>query len=201
MRAVRALLTAFGPFLGRAANQSQSVLEHCLRRLPPRWRAELLPADLGWVRTIAAERAADPRTSAWLALGEAGVDGPPLLERCARNRYDLREDPDSAAGAPPAGELEAGGPPQLDSTLPLDALARAMQARGHEVALSADAGAHCCNALLYFALRGARARTPPPRIGFLHLPRRAAEAPRQAQLVLDALAWLDEPYTAPAAGT
>jgi len=187
---VRALLTAFGPFRGRVANQSQTVLEQCLRRLPPNWRAELLPVDLRWVREIAAQRVADSGLGAWLALGEAGEDGEPRLELRARNRYDLRDDAESAAEQALEGEVIARGPREFEVSLACEELAKAMRARGHALALSEDAGSHCCNALLYSALHAASGRASAPIIGFLHLPRRAAEAPQQARLVLDALAWL-----------
>jgi pyroglutamyl-peptidase len=187
---VRALLTAFAPFRGRASNQSQAVLEHCVRRLTPPWRAELLPVDLGWVRQLAPQRVADPALVAWLALGEAGEDGEPRLELRARNAYDLRDDAESAAGEPPSGAVQPDGPPELAAMLPCADLAAALRARGHALTTSDDAGAHCCNALLYCALRAASVRAPAPWIGFLHLPRRPAEAPQQARLVLDALTWI-----------
>ena len=188
---MRALLTAFGPFAGRAVNQSQSVLELALRRLPAGWRAELLPVDLVWVRSLAAQRVGQSDLRIWLALGEAGEDGEARLELHARNHYDLRSDAASAAGEALQGELIAGAAGMLDCDLASEGLATQMRARGHALRLSEDAGAHCCNALLYCALHAAAARRPPPVIGFLHLPRRAAEAPEQARLVLDLLAALD----------
>lgn len=192
---MRALLTAFGPFRGRPANQSQGVLERCARRLPEPWRAELLPVDLGWVRALALQRAGDPALVAWLALGEAGEDGgpgPPRLESLARNRYDLREDEESAAGEPLAGEVEAGGPAEAFAPASCLELAAWLRGRGHGIGVSRDAGAHCCNALLYASLRAGAARAPAPWIGFLHLPRRASETAEQARLVLDALGWIGE---------
>ncbi len=188
---MRALLTAFGPFMDREQNQSQMVLELCLRRLPQPWRAQLLPVHLPWVLELAAARAADPDLAVWLAMGEAGEAGDPCLETRARNAYDLRRDASSAGGLAPEGPLEAAGPATVSALFPAEALARHLTARGHRLGLSADAGAHCCNALLYAATRVGARRRDAPRIGFLHLPRRPEEAALQAALVLDALRALD----------
>lgn len=188
---MRALLTAFAPFRGRDVNQSQSVLEQCLRRLPMPWRAELLPVDLAWVREMAAERAADPALTAWLALGEAGEEGEPRFELQAHNAYDLRDDLASSGAERPQGTLLADGPPLLAATWPSEECSTAMRGRGHALTTSMDAGRHCCNALLYVALHAAAQRTPAPLIGFLHLPRRPAESTAQARLVLDALGWMN----------
>lgn len=184
---MRALLTAFGPFLGRDQNQSQAVMELCLRRLPEPWRAQLLPVQLPWVLLLAKQRAADPRLRVWLAMGEAGEDGEPVLETRARNRYDLRGDPESAGDAPLTGELEPAGPAELPTPVPAAALAARLRQAGHGIGLSEEAGSHCCNALLYAATRAALAQPSPPRILFLHLPRQPARAAQQAELVLAAM--------------
>lgn len=191
MAPVRALLTAFGPFGGRDQNQSQQVLEHCLRRLPEPWRAQLLPVQLDPLRAMVRAQAQRADLRLWLALGEAGRDGPPVLELDARNRCDFRQDPASAGGAGLQGAVEEGGPERIALAAPVARLAAALRAGGHDLELSTDAGSHCCNALLYAAARAAAAAGPEaPWILFLHLPRRPEALPAQAGLVLDALAWL-----------
>lgn len=189
---MRALLTAFGPFLGRDANQSQSVLELCLRRLPPPWKAELLPVDLAWVREISARRTRSPELEVWLALGEAGENGTPRIETCGRNHFDLNRDPASAGEEVLAGPLVIEGPRSLPTTLPVAELAEYLRNQGHELTLSADSGSHCCNALLYCGLHAVAGRARPPWIGFLHLPRRAQDLKSQALMIHDALVWIGE---------
>lgn len=188
---MRALLTAFGPFQGRDQNQSQLVLEQCLRRLPEPWRAQLLPVHLPLLRAQVATQARRPDLQIWLALGECGTEGPPLLETRARNRHDFGADLDSAGGGAPRGVLEEGGPEEVASAGPAAELAAALGARGHAIALSQDAGSHCCNGLLYLAARALGAGAPErPWVLFLHLPRRAEDQAAQARLVLDGLDWL-----------
>ena len=57
--------------------------------------------------------------------------------------------------------------------------------------LSQDAGAHCCNGVLWLATRrAAMSGAPRPWMGFLHLPRQPEQRPQQAALVQAAVAWL-----------
>lgn len=188
---MRALLTAFGPFLGRPENQSQQVLEHVLRRMPEPWRAQLLPAHLGQLRLLVAGAARRGDLQVWLALGESGLEGLPALETLARNRYDFSGDPASAGGGDHLGELEEGGPERIDLSSPASLLAAGLRERGHALALSEDAGSHCCNGLLYLASRAFAADPQDQRqVYFLHLPRRPEQLAAQARLVHDALSWL-----------
>ena len=149
------------------------------------------PAELPWVRQRAAACAADAGLIAWLALGEAGEQGPARLEARAANAFDLRDDPEAAAGGAEQGALDPQGPAEVEAAFPCAALTEHLRSRGHRLGdPSRDAGRHCCNALLYLATRVASGRRPAPPIGFLHLPRRREEVPRLAALVRDALAWL-----------
>lgn len=188
---MRALLTAFGPFQGRSQNQSQQVLEQCLRRLPEPWRAQLLPVHLPQLRAQVVGHARRADLEVWLALGESGIEGLPRLEAVARNHHDFGADAESAGGGALSGVLEEGGPEQVRIDGVAGALAADLSARGHAVELSEDAGRHCCNALLYLALRSLEPDEPGrPRVLLLHLPRRSEDVPAQARLVLDALAWM-----------
>jgi pyrrolidone-carboxylate peptidase len=191
MARVRALITAFGPFQGREQNQSQLVLEHCLRRLSDPWRAQLLPVHLPQLRAQIAANARIADLRIWLALGECSTVGPALLETRARNHYDFGADVLSAGGEAGSGALEAAGPEQVETSSVSSALFDFLVQRGHALQLSQDAGQHACNALIYLAQR-AQAAGGSSSLGlvFVHLPRRAEDLGAQVQLVLDAMSWL-----------
>ncbi len=187
------LLTAYGPFQGREMNQSLQVLE-VLRResaFPESWEREVWPVRLPEVRRRVQERMAHP-PSVWLALGESGKEPPCRLETRGHNRFDLEHDDASADGGPSSGILCPEDPPALRAHWPFETLASALKEQGHAVALSSDAGSHCCNALLYLATLEAQQRTCRPWVGFLHLPRLPEATESQARLVLDAVRWLHE---------
>jgi pyroglutamyl-peptidase len=150
------IVTGFEPFDGRAINRSLQVVE----RLGPRFERVRLPVEYARIsELIPALLARRPR--ALLLLGEA--DRPRLtLERVARNACNR-------AHADNAGErrdvVERGGPVALAATWDIDrtlAAARTVV----DAAISDDAGAYCCNAALYCALR-AGGSIP---IGFVHVP-------------------------------
>lgn len=188
---MRALITAFAPFQGRDQNQSQLVLEHCLRRLADPWRAQLLPVHLPQLRAQIAANARLADLHVWLALGECGAEGPARCETRARNRYDLGDDEVSAGGEARAGLLETAGPEQVECSSRSAALQAFLLERGHVLDLSQDAGQHACNALIYLGTR-AQAAGGPDGLGilFLHLPRRPEEVGAQSRMALDAMAWL-----------
>ena len=187
-----ALLTAYEPFLGRPQNQSQEVVRLAAARedFPAACRVEFWPAILPQLEARGEQAlAAAPRF--WLAVGEAGEDGVPLLETVARNHFDLGEDAAAADGGPASGVLEPGGPEQVQAHWPAAALAEHLRSQGHQVELSQDAGAHCCNGVLWLATRrAAMSGAPRPWMGFLHLPRQPEQRPQQAALVQAAVAWL-----------
>jgi pyrrolidone-carboxylate peptidase len=216
----RGMLTAFRPFMGREQNQSQLVCEGLVAAdaLPKTCGQELWPVDLAALACRAKERLADraenlvagraeerlagagPSLSAepplkyWLALGEAGRDGVPLLETLAYNSFDLAKDPSSAGKGAVCGVLQPMAPPTLLAHWPAAALREHLLESGFDVDLSCDAGRHCCNALLFEATFAALDLRPRPWIGFLHLPRCADELDQQVKLVAAALAWLDQQF-------
>jgi pyroglutamyl-peptidase len=185
------LLTAYGPFQGREMNQSLRVLEALEHEssFPESWKREVWPVRLPEVRQRVQETMAHP-PAVWLALGESGQELPCRLETRGHNRFDLEHDEASADGGPASGNLLPQGPTALRAHWPFDALAMALQTQGHAVELSADAGSHCCNALLYLATLEAQKQTCRPWVGFLHLTRQPEDTEVQVQLVLDAVGWL-----------
>lgn len=157
------LVTAFGPFGGRATNASSLVLQR-LRETDAAIRTRTFPVDLveaprrlGWaVKTL--------RPRALVLLGEAGNAARVCLENRAWNELDFTI-PDVAGRQPRGEKIEQGAGAFLETSLDLAALRAALVAAGHEVEISTDPGRYLCNRLYYAALSGCSV----PCV-FVHLP-------------------------------
>jgi pyroglutamyl-peptidase len=159
------LLTAFEPFDGTGVNSSLRVLEEYLARhaggrpvasavLPVRYDDDTA-AVLSGIRRV--------RPRAVLHLGQC-PGARPAAELVAVN-LRVRE-----RGGEPEPILPQG-PAAYFSTMPMTALAAAMDAVGCATDLSAHAGTYLCNHVLYQSLHRAATAGPAVPAGFLHLPR------------------------------
>ena len=181
---MRIVVAAFEPFDGRRVNRSWLAVERVAARPDlERVRLPVVFAELA-VRVPELARRAD----ALLLVGEARR--PALsIERRAKNVVgDARAD---NAGARPSGPIEPDGPAELTATWDAARVLAAARAAGARADVSDDAGAFCCNAALYHALRAAPASTP---VGFLHVPHarwprgpRVARVARAIEAILAAL--------------
>jgi pyroglutamyl-peptidase len=99
-------------------------------------------------------------------FGVSGKAGEITIERLARCR-SAPDFPDAAGYAPLSGRAYRSGPDALSATLPVEAIASALQAAKIPVALSDDAGIYVCNATLYRSLYAARGDR---LAGFVHVP-------------------------------
>lgn len=161
MSATRVLLTAFGPFDGRAVNGSATLLRAIAAAHPPGIELRTLVLPVVWG---AVEGTALPVLAAWdpqviLGLGEGGP-GRIAIETTARN---CRERPDTTGHPPPTPVIDPAGPDVACARLALPPdLWRPAPPR---IVTSDDAGTFLCNNALF---RYARSRAS--RAGFLHLP-------------------------------
>jgi len=160
--AKRILVTAFGPFEGRAENASHLALME-LKRTMPSIRTRLLPVDsvAAPARLRQAVRVIQP--DLLILLGEAAGSRAIRLETSAWNSLDFRI-PDNAGRQPREVSIEPGGPVVLKSTLPLAELCRSLEMAAHTVTLSSDPGRYLCNQIYYIS-RGMMERSL-----FIHLP-------------------------------
>jgi len=152
------IVTGFEPFEGRAHNRSWQAVERMAAQLAI--ERVCLPVDYARLAELVPALAARAR-DALLLVGE--TSRPTIcIERIANNACDpARRDNAGALGTP------FDGPPELRATWDADrALAAARTVAAAE--LSDHAGAYCCNAALYHALRAA---PPGLRVGFVHVPR------------------------------
>lgn len=177
----RILVSSFGPFGAHAVNASAEVA----RRL---WEegvdgAELITLELPVVRFEAARRLVDAfdRTRPDLAimLGIAETRDRITPERVAINVDDYRI-PDNGGNAPSEEPVVPGGPAAYFSTLPVKAMAAAINAAGVPAEVSNSAGTYLCNHVSYALLHHVERTGAPSRAGFVHIPQMREVAPAGA---------------------
>ncbi len=160
-----------------ARNTSEDVLREVARRKVRGVEDAVLPTEYaragsGIVRLIG-ERSPDLVVMLGMGRAAAGLQ----LERVALNLDDSTS-PDNAGEVRRAMPIVPGGPAAYWSTLPLDPLAEALQARGVSAVLSRDAGAFVCNHVFYTARHFVADRQLDVACGFVHLPRGTDQRPR-----------------------
>lgn len=170
------LITGFGPFPGHPQNASALlaplVAEAAARRLngyevkavilPVEWQAgpALLDDTMRAIRPVLAIHFGVSRRARGFAIEQRAVNI--AAASC-----------DAAGATNDTGELCAGGPPELQSTLPSALILQRLRRLGIPAETSRDAGRYLCNAILYRSLSDARDRPIPgvsSRRGFVHLP-------------------------------
>lgn len=176
------LLTAFGPFGGRRENASSLVLQGIKPQFPG-VRTRILPVDsvLGPARLRQALATIRPR--AVVMLGEAAGSNTIRLETTAWNSLDFRI-PDIAGRMPSDRPIEAGGPDQIGSTLPIESLRQRLEKGGHQVTLSDDPGRYLCNQVFFLARSWLERWAPGCPAGFIHLPLESDYPTKRATLAI-----------------
>ena len=102
-----------------------------------------------------------------IAVGQAGGRASVTPERIAVNIRDARIEDNG--GNQPHGEFVAkDGPAAYFSTLPVAAMAKAIEAAGIPATVSNSAGAFVCNDVMYSLLHAFAGS--PVRCGFIHVP-------------------------------
>ncbi len=202
------LLTGFEPFGGDAVNPSGDAV----RRVVADWNApdELVTAVLPVTFAGAAARLRalieTHRPDVVIATGLAGGRSAIGVERIAVNLADARI-PDNAGAQPIDEPSIAGAPVAAFSTLPVKAIAAAIEAAGIPAEVSHTAGTFVCNHVFFAALDAVPAGTP---AGFVHVPWATGQAPSgQPELPLADIATalriairttIDGPPTVPTTG-
>jgi pyroglutamyl-peptidase len=163
------LLTAFDPFAGRVYNPSQQVVEAIAAAAHPWLLTDVLRTEFAYAGPRVRGLIARHRPAAVLMLGLHEGAHAVHLERVAVNR-DAARIPDNAGDQPTDRPIAPDGPPTYASTLPLDALATALDARGIPWQFSDSAGTFVCNHAFYSAADEVARRGLPTRCGFVHVP-------------------------------
>lgn len=135
----------------------------------PGLRTRVLPVDAVVAPSRLLQALRHIRPDAVLLLGEAAGSKTIRLETRAWNEMDFRI-PDIAGRLITARTVRSGGPDQLPSTLPLDRILTALDADGHPVSLSDDAGRYLCNQVFYRTMESLKTKGSAIPAGFIHLP-------------------------------
>lgn len=162
------LITGFDPFGGAAVNPSWLAVQ-ALPDSVGEWELCKLeiPTVYGTAARIVLEKAAEFAPNVIICVGQAGGRAAVTPERIGVNIRDARICDN--AGNQPRGEFVASdGPAAYFSTLPVMAMADAIQAAGIPATVSNSAGAFVCNDVLYSLLHHyAGTQT---KVGFIHVP-------------------------------
>jgi len=163
------LLTGFGPFGDHVENLSGQAVERLDGLVLHGFRLKSVVLPVAFEPAVACLEAVlddDGIPAAVLAVGIHGGENEAFaLELIARNERDY-EIPDAEGNLVSDERVEADGPAQVVSTLPVGTIKRALEQAGLAAELSDDAGRYLCNAVFYWLAR----RVSPA--GFLHVPPR-----------------------------
>jgi pyroglutamyl-peptidase len=162
------LITGFEPFGGASINPAWEAV-----KLLPDTIADFevhkleIPTVFGLATEKILEKAAEIQPDVILCIGQAGGRGSVTPERIGVNIRDAKITDN--AGNRPVGEFVAeSGPAAYFSTVPVMAMADAIQVAGLPGQVSNSAGAFVCNDTLYGLLHH-HAGTP-VKVGFIHVP-------------------------------
>lgn len=184
------LLTAFEPFGGDLVNPSLLIARQLHGQTIAGARVVAVELPCVFHRALTALEEALERTRPTLAVAvalglAAGREGL-SIERVAINVDDARI-PDNAGAQPVDQPIAPGGPAAWFSTLPIKAIAAALNQAGVPASVSQTAGTFVCNHVFY-GLQQRLAGTG-VRSGFIHvplLPEQSERYPGKPVLALDA---------------
>lgn len=162
------LITGFDPFGGEKVNPSweavkllpEQIGEYELHRME-------IPTVFGAAAAAVLEKAALICPEVILCIGQAGGRDSVTPERIAINLRDARIF-DNGGNCPTDEPVVPGGPDGIFSTVPVTAMAQAIQAAGLPGKVSNTAGTFVCNDTLYTLLH--RCAGTGVRVGFIHVP-------------------------------
>lgn len=171
MKEKRLLITGFDPFGGESINPAWEAVRALPERIGPYLLTKVqIPTVFGKAAQAVLAAAQEARPDVILCVGQAGKRSAVTPERVAINLRDAGI-PDNEGNQPRDLPCVEGGPDAYFATVPVKAMAQAME----QGQVSLSAGSFVCNDILYCLLhhyRGTRTR-----VGFLHVPYLPQQAP------------------------
>jgi pyroglutamyl-peptidase len=170
------LVTGFTPFGGEGTNPSWEIAK-ALPKTIGGYRVETLrvPTEFGKSLAVAAKAIDKLKPDIVLCLGQAGGRAHMSVERVAINIDDAVIS-DNASQQPIDEAIAVDAPAAYFSTLPIKAMASAMNKADIPAAVSNTAGTFVCNHLLYGVLHHIAKQKLNTRAGFMHVPFLPAQA-------------------------
>lgn len=162
------LITGFEPFGGENINPSWEAVRNLPEKIGTYQLIKLeLPVVFGLAGEMVLKAAQVHRPDVILCVGQAGGRAALTPERIAIN-LRAASIPDNGGNRPQNEPIVPGGPDGIFSTVPVDAMASAIQAQSLPGTVSNTAGTYVCNELLYTLLHHFRGTDT--HVGFIHVP-------------------------------
>ena len=163
------LLTGFEPFNGADVNPSWEAARALDGWSGPGFQvaARELPCVFGRANLALFDAIDALQPDIVIAVGQGGGRHEISVERVALNVDDATI-PDNAGQQPVDATIADGGPAAYFSTLPIQAIVRALRLRGFPAGVSQTAGTFVCNHVFYGLMQHAQSRGM--KAGFIHVP-------------------------------
>lgn len=185
---MKLLLTGFTPFDGEKINPALEAVKRVKPEIAGMEIVKLeVPTVFGESVRLVAEAIEREQPDFVLSIGQAGGRAAVTPERVAINVDDAWI-PDNAGQQPIDVPIFADGENAYFATLPVKAMAEAIQKAGLPAALSNTAGTFVCNHLMYGVLHHLHQNHKSAKAGFIHvpyIPEQTADKPGVPSMPLD----------------
>lgn len=162
------LITGFDPFGGATVNPSWEAVNKLPDRIGGFALCKLeIPTVFEEAAALVIRKAEEIGADVVISVGQAGGRSAVTPERVAVNLRDARI-PDNRGNQPDEAPVISGGATAYFSTLPVKAMARAIEEAGLPGKVSNSAGTFVCNDVLYTLLHHFHGTDT--RVGFIHVP-------------------------------
>jgi pyroglutamyl-peptidase len=164
------LITGFTPFGGERTNPSWQLVK-ALPESIAGYRIEklLIPTEFGKAITVTTKAISTLKPDIVLCFGQAGGRSRMSVERVAINVDDAHI-ADNAGQQIIDRAIRADGPAAYFCTVPIKAMAAAINKVGVPAEISNTAGTFVCNHLIYGVLHHITENAMQTRAGFIHVP-------------------------------
>lgn len=167
---MKLLLTGFTPFDGEKINPALEAVKRLPNEIAGLEIVKLeVPTVFGESVRLVQKAIEREQPDFVLSIGQAGGRAAVTPERVAINVDDARI-PDNAGQQPIDVPIFADGENAYFATLPVKAMAEAIQKAGLPAALSNTAGTFVCNHLMYGVLHHLHQNHKSAKAGFIHVP-------------------------------